>query len=243
MREYVKTGNTTYSELDHYYMSVESVFHLFQDAMTEHVDKIGKDGVTLRHTYGALWVTAKTKIRFNRRLKMLHPYQFRTRVDAPGLVKVTRRFRMEQREELLASGITEMCVIDGETRKIRKLSSVEYPMEGQDETEFAPLTFTKIAYQPTAEERVDVRPVRYTDLDYSKHCNNVSYVRFLMDTFSLAFFEEFTVSEVEIHYIAESREGDTLSIYKKQTENGFVFAILNQAETMVAKATFTIEKQ
>ncbi len=243
MNEYRKSGYVSYSELDHYFMSVESVFHLFQNAMTEHVDQIKKDGVTLRHQYGALWVSAKTKIHFYRRLKMLSPYVFRTRVDAPGLVKVVRRFRMESGEELLAMGITEMCVIDGETRKIRKLSSVDYPTEGVDETEFAPLTFTKISFEPTAEDCVEVRPVRYSDLDYSKHLNNVSYVRFFVDTFSLDFFEEYTITDVEVHYVTEAREGDKLSIYRKKVENRYEFIMKNQKETVVAKAAFTIEKQ
>jgi acyl-ACP thioesterase len=52
------------------------------------------------------------------------------------------------------------------------------------------------------------------DIDFSNHVNNAVYVRDIMNSLSNDFLDKVSITDVEMHYIAESKEGQILKIYK-----------------------------
>lgn len=67
--------------------------------------------------------------------------------------------------------------------------------------------------------------VRASDIDYSKHTNNAIYIRYVLNSLPSEFFDKYAITDVEIHYINESKEGQKLKIYKKQNNNSIDFLI------------------
>ena len=64
-----------------------------------------------------------------------------------------------------------------------------------------------------------------SDIDYSNHTNNVSYIKFIVNALPCKFFEENQITDFEIHYINESKEGQILKVYKKEKDNWVEFLI------------------
>ena len=58
-----------------------------------------------------------------------------------------------------------------------------------------------------------------------------------MNTFDSAFYEEKSITDFDIQFAKESKEGDTLSVLKKESgDHEFSFAIKNGEEVVVKAA-------
>ena len=101
----------------------------------------------------------------------------------------------------------ETCVIDLDTRKIRKIETVDYPEDMEAEEAIFNDPYQVLKDEFSEDDYVYTQKVYSSDIDYSRHTNNVSYVRYLINTLPCKFFENNRVTDVEIHYIAETKEG------------------------------------
>ena len=73
--------------------------------------------------------------------------------------------------------------------------------------------------------------------------NNLQYVQIMFSTLGLPFVEGVVVDEFEIHYIAETRNGDVLAIYKRVEEDRVLFQINNAEGKCIAKAVLKYRKK
>ena len=55
-------------------------------------------------------------------------------------------------------------------------------------------------------------------IDYCHHTNNISYIRFLMNHWSVNELSERPVKEMEVQYSGQTHEGDVLEIYECDEE-------------------------
>jgi medium-chain acyl-[acyl-carrier-protein] hydrolase len=65
--------------------------------------------------------------------------------------------------------------------------------------------------------------VKYSDLDVVQHVNNTQYQRFILDTFSIGFRNEFRLNSFEINYLAEALMDDDLKILTGRTQNQYEY--------------------
>ena len=70
--------------------------------------------------------------------------------------------------------------------------------------------------------RVDVRPVRFTDLDWNGHMNNCRYLDFVADLLDSSFHGQHPVKEFSLCYFAEAHEGDTMQLHWQLEETGLL---------------------
>ena len=77
----------------------------------------------------------------------------------------------------------------------------------------------------TEDDFVYKRLVRSGDIDVTHHTNNVTYITMLLDTFTVKELESIQWKDIEVSYLNESLEGETLSIYRKEKEDGYYFSI------------------
>ena len=61
---------------------------------------------------------------------------------------------------------------------------------------------------------IDEVRVRSCDIDFSRHTNNVEYVKFILNTYSVNELLCRPVKQMEIFYINQSFENDKLQVYK-----------------------------
>ena len=88
-----------------------------------------------------------------------------------------------------------------------------------------------------------IQKVRSQDIDFSNHVNNTVYVHYIMNTFSNEFLDKIDITDVEMHYIAESKEGQVLKIYKKELENNIIRILIKENEIEVIRASIKYNKK
>ena len=127
--EYSKKHNITYTEVSqNLKMDLISALNLIQDMMTEYFESFKSDNVRLKKNNKAIWVVTKTKVKFNK-----YP-GWNDLVKGKGYTILVKPIRIgleivfkNKEEEILFGAKQECCVIDLETRKLRKINTVDYP--------------------------------------------------------------------------------------------------------------------
>ena len=198
----------------------------FQDVASRHSLFLGIDDFSLLEKDNALWVVSKTKIKINRLPRWNDEISVRTWPMGAEGVRCNRCYQIINNGEVFINGITEWVIIDATSRTLRKVESTSYPYDIEWIKEKSiEEKFRRFKDDFTEDDFVYKRLVRSGDIDVTHHTNNVTYITMLLDTFSVKELESMTWKEVEISYLNESLEGETLSIYRKKTDEGYLFKI------------------
>lgn len=208
-------------------LRTESVFKMFQDIASRHAMFLGVDDFSLLKNDNAMWVVSKTKVKVNKLPLWNDDISVRTWPMGAEGVRCNRCYQIIKDGEVLINGITEWVIIDASTRTLRKVETTSYP----DDIDWIKEKsiedkFRRFKDDFTEEDFVYKRLIRSGDIDVTHHVNNVTYITILLDTFSVKELENMTLKEIEISYLNESLEGETLSIYKKKTDDGYYFKIM-----------------
>jgi len=243
-RDYEKKYEIGYSETNqNLELRVYEAFNLLQNAVTEYFESFEEDNITVRKKYNAAWVVTKAKAHFNRRPVWRENIKSRTYTTKvkPIRVEVETAFK-DINDEILFVVSQESCAIDLTTRKIRKLNTISYPEDMEEEKATMSSNYEKLRDEFKDEDFAYEHIVQVADVDYTRHTNNAIYVRIIMNGLSCDFFDKNRITDFEIHYINESKEGQTLKIYKKEEDNIIKFLIRND-EKEVARCSLAFEKK
>ena len=82
-------------------------------------------------------------------------------------------------------------------------------------------------------EEIDRLIVKSGDIDFIRHTNNVSYVRFIMNTYSVKELTERPVKMIEVRYAGQTHEGDELIIRKAIQDGRELFDVVMGGMTAV----------
>jgi len=213
-------------------LSVLGAFQIVEDAVTEFMGDLKIDGLTAKREYGAVWVFAKTRIKFLKNLTWNDEYTVTCFISKISIVTINIDVGIKNADgELCAYSRTELCALDLESGRIRKVSTVGVDDKIKTEAPLTDILFTKIdAENLPAAERIKIK---YTNIDYAVHTNNKEYVRFMLNTYSLREMKNCPIREMEIVYVNQSFEGDELTIRKGSSENKDVFVIQKEDKIIV----------
>ena len=233
--EYTKNHSITYTEVNQEgKLDIVSGFNLVQNMMTEYFESFKSDNIRLKAKNNAIWVVTKAKMHFYK-----YP-MWRDEISGIGRTTKVKPIRTEmettfkdKENKLLFSTRQETCVIDLDTRKIRKVETVDYPEDMEAEEPIFQDAYQVLKDDFSEEDYVYKQKVFSSDIDFSRHTNNVSYVKYIINTLPCKFFEDNKVTDIEIHYISETKEGQTLKIYKKEKENSVLFLITDEEKEVI----------
>ena len=82
------------------------------------------------------------------------------------------------------------------------------------------------------------KTVRVSDLDKSRHMNNLRYIEMFQDAYGSGFWEEKEPHQMEIRFLSQCREGEAISVCSRVDETGVHFAALHQDGTIASVAFF-----
>ena len=204
----------------HAALSLSSAIDIFMDMAMEHAELLSV-GITEFNKKELFWVATKTKLHFNREIKMAERVRFSTWPQVPGKIKSDRQYEISKGDEILVSGKTEWVVINSETKAIQKLNNI-FPedlkfCEDPGDTE----DFLRLRDFKDGEDFGSYK-VRSVDIDYGLHMNNVAYVRAIEGLFSSEEWDAYAFDTFQIDYKKSCYEGDTLYFTKKE-EDGFFY--------------------
>ena len=82
------------------------------------------------------------------------------------------------------------------------------------------------------------KTVRVSDLDKSRHMNNLRCIEMFQDAYDSDFWSEKEPQQMEIRFLSQCREGETVSVRSRIDNTGVHFAALHQDETVASVAFF-----
>lgn len=243
--EYKKNYEVAYSQTDkNANLKLVNAAEFFEDIETEYYGTFNSDNITLERECGAIWVITKAKFHFYR-----YP-MWRDKVHARTYTTLVKPIRCnieatfsDDNSNIMFVMKNEFCPIDVETRKIRKISSVNYPGDMETENSVYEEGFERLDMQFSEQDKAYDQKVMFSDIDYSNHTNNTMYIKYLSNCFTTDLLDKYVVTDFEIHYISESRENQVLSIYKKEIEHGKIVFLIKHGEREVARAVLRYEEK
>ena len=211
----------------------------FQDMASRHSIIMGVDDFTLLENDNAMWVVSKTKIKINKLPLWNEEVTVRTWPMGAEGVRCNRCYQIKKGDEVLINAISEWVIIDATSRTLRKVETTSYPTDVDwIQEKSIEERFRRFKDDFTEEDLIYKRLVRSGDIDVTHHTNNVTYITMLLDTFSVKELEAKQWEDVEVSYLNESFEGETLSIYRKEKEDGYYFSIKKEDGKVALMAFF-----
>lgn len=224
-------------------LSVLNSLYLIQDMMTEYFGFLKSDNIILKSENNAIWVLAKTKVHFNKYPKwrdLIEGTVFTTGIK-PIRVETEAQFKDKDNNVLFYAN-QETCVIDLTDRKIRKINTVNYPADIQIKEGINKEKYLRLNTEFTEADKVYEQIIHSSDIDFSYHTNNVSYVKYIINSLNSDFIDSHKITDFEIHYINESKEGQKLTIYKKIKDDEIEFLIKEETRE-IARANLKYIKE
>ena len=205
-------------------LSVTGTFDLVQDYLTETLGKQQLDGVSLRERFGCVWIFTRNKIEID------HAPQWKERCTAECFLSsakgakatVDTLLRGEDGKIMVYSRV-EMCAIDLKTQKIKRVTDVGVIPDEMVEKPARDIRFGRLKHDGLSQ--IDSVVVKSEDIDFIRHTNNVSYIRYLMNTYTVEELGEHPVRSIEVRYLGQTHEGDTLSILKGEQDGKEQFRV------------------
>ncbi|MCH5293111.1 MAG: hypothetical protein J1E07_05220 [Treponema sp.] len=202
-------------------MGVAQAVLLVQDNLTECFNALGCDGVVYRKDFGAFWVFTKTKVRFVRRPDWREVVTARTfPVDNAGMRTHVNTEILDKNGSRILTANQEACVLSLENHRPRRLAELPYPKDDFP-APVAQMDFSRFPSDFTEDEFVFEQKIRSCHIDMSRHMNNIEYIKFALSVFSDDFLQTHEVTDLEVHYTGESREDQTLRIYRRDVPCDF----------------------
>ena len=218
-------------------LSTLGLFGMVESAITEGMGVLHIDGLTVKRLYNAFWVFTRNKVKILGAAGWGDTVTVESYVSSKSAAKLNVDTAIKNSNgQIVAYSRCEMCPLDVATGRIMRTSAV-----GVDEHVVAEPAQVEVAFDkldcddlPVVEEVT----VRSTNTDFSHHTNNVEYLRFIFNTYSVEELISRSIRELEVNYVSQSYENDVLSVHKKAGEHFDLFAITKSA-TPVIKCKMT----
>ena len=213
-------------------LSALGVFQLVENAITEGMAAQHIDGMTIRRLYNAFWVFTKNKVQILKSVEWGDELTIESFVSSKTAAKLCVDSALKNAEgQLVAYSRCEMCPLDAATGRIVRTSAVGVDDHVIAEPAQMDVVFDKLDCDdlPVVEDVT----VRATNIDFSKHANNVEYLRFIFNTYTVEELISRPIRELEVNYVSQSYEGDLLSVHKSTTDSCDLFAVTKFSQTVI----------
>jgi acyl-ACP thioesterase len=147
----------------------------------------------------------------------------------------TRNFRMRIGDKVIASGVSQWCVLNMETRQAADMSMMKEAHDKFIVNEPSPLA-APARLRPIEATTSISRPVVYSDIDFNRHMNTLRYVDLIFDTLPIELIEKRVGIRLDINFIAEAMYGETLTINYASEGNIWKFDISSDSGKKVCRA-------
>lgn len=223
-------------------VGLRGYFNYFQDVATHYMHNLGKGNDTLPEEYGICWMYTKYKMHIRKEADFTAPLEFQTWVEQEqSPIRVWQDFIVSRQDEIYAEGRVESCLYHIETHHICRLTDIDYPAEEAMERKLSLAPFCKFSNRIIDMEYCYTYTVRYTDLDKSKHMNNLLYINLFLNAFDLEFFEKNRITDVEIHYLDQCFYLEEIAVYKKQEGEKILLAGIKHDGTIAVQGMVVTE--
>ena len=200
-------------------MSIPAMLDMFQDAAGIHAGSVGIGALALEER-GLFWIVSKTRLRINRRPQVQELLESVTWIQPADRAKCERDFAVFSGDEQLLMCRSIWAVMSHETGRLVPMAGL-YPEDVEFEEPVPDgIGFTKIGKDFQGAGIIGEYTIRSTDIDLGGHMNNVNYIRAMLGCFSTEDIAAMGIHDIEVQYIMQSYEGETLTFMCRTAPDG-----------------------
>ncbi len=131
----------------------------------------------------------------------------------PQRLQVFRDFELYSGEEKVGVAVSRWCIVDLSTFLFKPMGVI---FNGLDikYNDFRSADFNDWKLFDCEGDLAYSRNITYSDYDHYNHVNNTKYADFVMDAFGVEFMKSHEISSVQITYVKQCKEGESLDFYK-----------------------------
>ena len=199
------------------HMSIPAILDMFQDVAGIHADEVGIGAIELEEK-GLFWIVAKLRLRITRRPLVQEMLDAVTWIQPAERVSCERDWSISKDGETLAYVRSIWAALRRDNGRPAHMSGF-YP--DSDFTIAPPDTeaFTRMSKNFEGAELLGEYRIRSVDIDRGGHMNNVNYVRAMLGCFSCAQLAEMDIHELDMQFIQQCYEGETIRFVKRVSED------------------------
>ena len=209
---------------NHAYLRMDGIFNILQTMLTEYLKQYKADNISIKDNFNAAWLITKVLVKINKMPLWGTNITVKSYVVQKKSAKIIlETIAKDKDENILFVAHDEMCPINLEKRRILRLTDIEFDpilLESNYLDNFEMISTDNMKLS-------DSFNVKYIDIDFTNHTNNVSYIRYIVNDLGLDFFEKYNITKIDVRYLAESRINDKLSILKNDNGNDVTLLIKN----------------
>jgi len=208
-------------------MGIAQTALMVQDNITGNFGEIDCDN-SLINKLGAYWVLTRSKFHFYHRpfwREKVHTVSFPV---SNALVRANENTAIVTPEgEFLVTANQEACCLNVNTHRPVKLTTLPFPRDGFPSPIFND-PFEKFSVPDDQYAEIYRQKVYSQNIDVSHHMNNIEYIKLALNVLSVKEIEEREPLDLEVHYMGESMEGQTLSVLHAKDNGTSYMKIQNE---------------
>lgn len=214
--------------------SVEKLCQYFLDAAWNHAEKLGV-GFHALERRGQFWVLSRLLLQISRRPLWGDGVTLETWPRTAKSVFAMRDFRMaDSHGETLVLGASAWLVLDSKTRKPQRLDRISAEIGLTNTDRALDREPAKLPALPVHQPGLNIK-VRYSDIDVNGHVNSARYVGWLMDAYPLEWHRRNGLRSIDLNYLAETMDGETLGLGCDQSSpDGHLFSLVSLRHSVEA---------
>ncbi len=221
-------------------LGMDSIFSILELMVTEYLADNNSDNVTIRAKCNAAWVITKARVKIYGLAKWGEDLDVKSFLTNKRSAKIDLETVIRDKSgNILVVAKDEMAPINLETRRIVRLSDIGFDADVYP-------TNIDLGYNKVDNSNMKLKEklfVRFKDIDYTKHTNNVSYIRYIMNVLDIDFFTNNQVLNIDVHYLAESKLNDELDIYRRDDDSNNVSFLIKRDEQEIFFIHINYEKK
>jgi acyl-ACP thioesterase len=192
-------------------------------------------GVEVLQDSSLTWVLMRFAVEIESRPEQYADIEIDTWISDFNRLSSTRNFRMRIGDKVIASGVSQWCVLNMETRQAADMSMMKEAHDKFIVNEPSPLA-APARLRPIEATASISRPVVYSDIDFNRHMNTLRYVDLIFDAMPLELIEKNRGMRLDIHFLAEALYGDTLTVGYVSEGDVWQFEISANGEKTLCRA-------
>lgn len=222
-----------------YRLGIAQTVDLFMDAAEEHSDRLGV-GLSTISKMGYFWMAARTKLCFHGFPGALDDISVTTWPARIRCGICNRYYTLTRNGELMTEGRTEWAIFNRNIGRIDTNPDEIFSKVPYSDEIVCGGRMARINRDFSGVETLGTYTVSSADIDVGRHMNNVKYIRAMLSMFSTEQQERMDIRGLEINYLSQSMEGETLSIMKRDAEGGMELGVLHADDRAAATAKLLI---
>ena len=182
------------------------------------------------------WVLSRMAIELDYRPQQYSDIEVRTWVNENGRVLSTRNFEViDKSGDVFCRAVSQWCLIDYAKRVPVGLSEIMDICQPHlcDAPSPCEVPHKILDVEPT---EFSEHKVVYSDIDFNCHVNTMRYIVMMIDMLPIDLLKENRPLRLDIHFIRESRLGQTLSVGYAQQGDTSLFEIKTDDGTVACRA-------